>query len=195
MLGRVAGVRDAVHAEEVRRINHGRDHITVLSHGYDVLPVVRKIDGALPRHDSEDVEREQGAGRVNLGIGAIEEIGDHFRALHLRWMVGMLGLIVESGIFLVAFGGKADVVELHFIDSGLGYKLGQGDVIVLDFGIRGVGQTSLPFSRQLSPVRSDLTASSGWLVTRCSSRKMAMRAMACMFSECRKWMSLGRSEI
>src|ERR1700693_5766269 len=76
---------------------------------------------------------------MDLGIGAIEEIGDHFRALPF----GMIGLIVERGIFLVAFGGKADVVELHFIDSGLGYELGQGDVIVLDFGIRGVGPDEL----------------------------------------------------
>ena len=80
---------------------------------------------------------------MNLGIGAIEEIGDHFRALHLCWMVGIRGLEVERGIFLVAFGGKADVIELHFIDSGLGYELGQGDVIVLDFGIRGVGPDEL----------------------------------------------------
>src|SRR6202140_4501362 len=104
---------------------------------------VRKIHGTLPRHDSKDVEREQDAGRMDLGIGAIEEISDHIRALHLRWMIGMLGLVVERGIFLVAFGGKADVIELHFIDSGLGYELGESDVIVLDFGIRGVGPDEL----------------------------------------------------
>src|SRR6202171_2604011 len=75
---------------------------------------------------------------MNLGIGAIEEISNHVRALHLRRMIGMLGLVVERDIFLVAFGGKADVIELHFIDSGLGYKLGERDVIVLDFGIRRV---------------------------------------------------------
>ena len=46
-------------------------------------------------------------------------------------------------IFLVAFGGKADVVELHFIDSGLGYELGQGDVVVLHFGIRGISPDQL----------------------------------------------------
>src|ERR1700732_689321 len=143
MLGRITGVRDAVHAEEVRRINHGRDHVTVLCHRYDVLPGVRKIDGTLPRHDSEHVERQQDAGRMDLGISAIEEISNHVRALHLRRMIGMLGLVVESGIFLVAFGGKADVIELHFIDSGLGYKLGEGDVIVLHFGVRGIGPDEL----------------------------------------------------
>src|SRR6202030_1096833 len=81
--------------------------------------------------------------RMDLRIGAIEEISDHVRALHLRRMIRMLGLIVESGIFLIAFGGKADVIELHFIDSGLGYELGQGDVIVLHFGVRGVGPDEL----------------------------------------------------
>src|SRR5260370_9702300 len=72
---------------------------------------------------------------MDLRIGAIEEIGDYFRALPF----GMIGLEVEPGIFLVAFGGKADVVQLHFINSGLGYELGEGDVIVLPLGARGVG--------------------------------------------------------
>src|SRR4029077_16597048 len=58
-------------------------------------------------------------------------------------MVGMLGLVVERGIFLIAFGRKADVIEPRCIDSGLSYELGQGDVIVLDFGIRGVGPDEL----------------------------------------------------
>src|SRR5258708_40222774 len=80
---------------------------------------------------------------MDLGIGAIEEIGDHFRALHLRWMIGMLGLVVESGIFLVAFGRKADIIELHFIDSGQRYELGEGDVIVLHLGVRRVGPDEL----------------------------------------------------
>src|SRR5437899_7065277 len=48
MLGRVAGVRDAVHANEMRGIDHGREHVTVLGHGYNVLPGMRKIDGTLP---------------------------------------------------------------------------------------------------------------------------------------------------
>src|SRR5208282_1098504 len=113
----------------------------------------RKIDGTLPRHDSEDVEREQGAGGMDLGIGALEKIGDHFRAPR-QWLCGggasphrdgaeprhhticcMFDLIVKSGIFLVALGGKAHVVELHFIDSSLGYKLGERDIVVLDLGV------------------------------------------------------------
>src|SRR5208283_89670 len=56
MLGRVAGAGDAVHAEEVRGIDHGREHVTVPGHGYDVLAGVREIDLTLPGHDSEDVE-------------------------------------------------------------------------------------------------------------------------------------------
>src|SRR5229473_5516077 len=144
MLGRVAGAGDAVHAEEVRGIDHGREHVTVFGHGYDVLPGVRKINGTLPRHDSKDIEREQGAGRMDLGIGALEEIGDHFRArrgkprlyialsvFRVISLIGMIGLKVESGVFLVTFGGKADVVELHFVDSGLSYELGESNVIIL----------------------------------------------------------------
>src|ERR1700677_1036470 len=41
MLRRVARVRNAVHAKEVRRINHGREHVTVLRHRHNVLPRVR----------------------------------------------------------------------------------------------------------------------------------------------------------
>ena len=48
-------------------------------------------------------------------------------------------LICEGGIFLVALGGKADVIELDFIDAGLGYEFGQSYVVVLDFGVRGIG--------------------------------------------------------
>src|SRR5580658_103551 len=135
MLGRVAGARDAVHAEEVRRIDHGRKHVAVLGHGYDILPGVRKIDGTLPRHDSENIKRQQNAGGVNLGIGAINKTRDYLRAR----LFGVLALEVELGIFLVAFSGEADVVKLHFIDSRLGYELGQGYVVVLHLRVRGVG--------------------------------------------------------
>src|SRR5260370_39194498 len=156
MLGRVGGAGDTVHAEEMRGIDHGREHVTVFGHGYDVLPGVRKIDGTLPRHDSEDIEREQGAGRMDLGIGALEEVGDHVRArrgkpslyialdvFRLIGTIGLIGLKVEGGVFLVALGGKANVVELHFIDSGLSYELGECNVILLHLGGRGVGPDQL----------------------------------------------------
>ena len=54
----------------------------MLGHGYNVLPGVGQINRALPRHNSEHVERKKNAGRVNLAIGAVEEIGNHFGALH-----------------------------------------------------------------------------------------------------------------
>src|SRR5208283_6055674 len=90
MFGRVAGMRDPVHAEEVRGIDHGREHVTVPGHGYNVLSGVREIDLTLPGHDSEDVEREQGAGGMDLGIGAAEEVRDHIRALNLFRMAGWM---------------------------------------------------------------------------------------------------------
>ena len=49
----------------------------------------------------------------------------------------------ELGVFLVAFGGEADVVELDFVDAELGYVFGEGDVIVLDLGVRGIGPDQL----------------------------------------------------
>ena len=49
----------------------------------------------------------------------------------------------EQCVFLVAFGGEADVVELDFIDAELGYVLGQGDVIVLHLGVRRIGPDQL----------------------------------------------------
>src|SRR5229473_5985380 len=55
----------------------------------------------------------------------------------------MLGLIKEAGVFLIAFGGEADVVELNLIRAGLGYELGEGDVELLHFGLRGVGPDQL----------------------------------------------------
>src|ERR1700721_996117 len=79
---------------------------------------------------------------MNLGIGAIEEMGNHFRALRDFWMVGMLGLVglkIERGIFLVAFGREADVVELHFVNSRLGHELCQRNVVVLNLHVRWIG--------------------------------------------------------
>jgi hypothetical protein len=36
----------------------------------------------------------------------------------------MFGLVDEAGVFLIAFGGEADVVELDFVGAGLGYEFG-----------------------------------------------------------------------
>ena len=46
-------------------------------------------------------------------------------------------------VFLVAFGGEADVVELDFVDAELRYVLGQGDVVVLNLGVGGIGPDQL----------------------------------------------------
>ena len=56
---------------------------------------------------------------------------------------GLIFLEDELGVFLVAFGGEADVVELDFVDAEMGYVLGQGDVVVLHFGVRGIGPDQL----------------------------------------------------
>ena len=55
----------------------------------------------------------------------------------------ILRLEDEGGVSLVAFGGEADVVELDFVYAELGYVLGQRDVIVLNFGVGGIGPDQL----------------------------------------------------
>src|SRR5258706_15314731 len=57
--------------------------------------------------------------------------------------VGTFGLVEEAGIFLIAFGGEADVVELNLIRAGLGHELGQRDVEILYFGLRRGGPDQL----------------------------------------------------
>ena len=52
-------------------------------------------------------------------------------------------LVSERGVFLIAFGGEADVIELDFIDSGLGDEFGEGDVVVLHLGVGGIGPDEL----------------------------------------------------
>ena len=81
MGGFVAGAGDAVHAEEVRGIDHGAEHVAVVGHADDVLPGVGEVNLALPGHHAEDVEREQDAGGMELGIGFFQEGGDDVGAL------------------------------------------------------------------------------------------------------------------
>ena len=47
----------------------------------------------------------------------------------------MLGLKNEAGIFLIALGREADVIELNFIRTGLCHELGQSDIVILNFWI------------------------------------------------------------
>ena len=55
----------------------------------------------------------------------------------------MLGLKAKAGVFLIAFGREAHVVELHFVDARLGDELRQGDVVVLHLAVRGIGPDEL----------------------------------------------------
>src|SRR5215469_9931501 len=126
---------------------------------------------------------------MQFRVGTLEEVGDHVAAMP----VGMRGLEGKAGIFLVALGGKADIIELNLIDSLLGGLLRQRDIKFRTLAWEGSVHTSLPFSRHGLPVLRDCTASSGWFTTRRSSRKMATRAMACIPCECRKRVNFGRS--
>src|SRR6266568_7669684 len=76
---------------------------------------------------------------MNFSVSTFQEVGDYFRALPFR----VLGLEIKAGIFLVAFGWKTDVVELHFVHARLGHELRQGYVVILHFGIRGIGPDQL----------------------------------------------------
>ncbi len=82
---------------------------------------------------------KQRAGGMKLGIGVFQEVGNHVGAVPLR----MLGLKVEAGVFLIAFGGEAHVVELDFVRAGLSRLLGQSDVVFLHFGLRRIGPNQL----------------------------------------------------
>src|SRR5258707_14841057 len=76
---------------------------------------------------------------MDLGVGAIEEIGNHFGALPF----GVVSLEVERGVFLVTLGGKAHVIKLPFIDSGLGYEISERNVVILHLCIRRIGPDEL----------------------------------------------------
>src|SRR6202011_3568643 len=156
-----------------------------------------KGNGTLPSHHSEDIEREQRASGMNLGIGFLQECGDYVGALRSVWsrirrgqfrgtmfrLGGPLGfggcdgfallrfggtdeasvatwaavvtslvcvrcvtvrgceifLEDETRVFLVAFSGESYIVELNFIGAELGYVLGEGDIVILNFRVGGVG--------------------------------------------------------
>jgi len=57
------------------------------------------------------------------GGSALLRIGGTAEAAVATWV--LLGLVDEAGIFLIAFGGEADVVELNFIGAGLCDELGE----------------------------------------------------------------------
>src|SRR5580692_9596065 len=55
----------------------------------------------------------------------------------------MVRLIQEGGVFLVAFGGEVDVVELNLVRARLGYEFGESDIEILNFGLRRIGPDQL----------------------------------------------------
>src|SRR5438309_10663438 len=103
MFGRVSRKLVAVHAEEVRWIDHGRDYVSVVRHANDVLSGVSEIHVTLPCHHSEDIERNQNSHRMKLRVSAVEEIGNDIGALP----PGMGSFECELRVLLVAFGGEA----------------------------------------------------------------------------------------
>src|SRR5689334_4597630 len=56
MLRSITRGRVAVHSKEMRGINHGRKHITVLGHFRNVLAGMAQVYLPLPRHDAKHVE-------------------------------------------------------------------------------------------------------------------------------------------
>ena len=101
----------------------------------DVLPGMREVHWPLPGHDAENIERQQHACGVKLGVGMLQEVGNHIGTMP----VGMRGLEDEAGVFLFAFGREADIVELDFVGPGFGCFLGERDVVFLHFRLRRIG--------------------------------------------------------
>ena len=115
VLRSIAGMGVAIHAEEVRGIDHGRKHVAVLGHPHDVLPGVRQVDRTLPRHHAEDIQGEQRTRGVQFGVSMFQEVRDDIRPMP----VGVIRLEHKAGVLLVAFSGEAHIVELHFVRARL----------------------------------------------------------------------------
>ena len=150
--GASPGVAVAVHAKEVRGIDHRRHYVAILRHLRNVLPGVRKIDGPLPGHDAKDIQRKQHARRLQFRLRLLQEAGDDIAAMPLR----MLGLKAELRVLLVAFRRKAHVVELNLVGPVFGRKLCQANVVVPNLGVGGVGPDQLAVFPPCSPVAARL---------------------------------------
>ena len=83
MLRSIAGSSIAIHAEEMRWIDHGREHVTVLGHLHDVLAGMVQVHGALPSHNAKHVERYQHTHGVQVGVGPFQKPGDHVVTMQL----------------------------------------------------------------------------------------------------------------
>src|SRR5579863_4063435 len=57
---------------------------------------------------------------------------------------GMLRLKHEACVFLISLSREPHVVELNFVHSRLGSLLGEGDIVLLNLGLRGIGPYQLP---------------------------------------------------
>src|SRR6266446_2134810 len=68
-----------------------------------------------------------------------QEVGNDVGAMPL----GVLGLEVEAGIFLVALRRKAHIVELNFVGTGLSSLLGQRYVVLLYLWVRRISPDQL----------------------------------------------------
>ena len=74
-----------------------------------------------------------------MGIGGVGAgLLDFWGRLCGFWLLRFV-LEDELGVFLVAFGGESYVVELDFVDAEAGHVFGEGDVVVLNFGVAGIG--------------------------------------------------------
>src|SRR5579863_249198 len=72
---------------------------------------------------------------MQLGIGMLQEVRNHVGTVPSR----MVGLEHEASVFLISLSRKTDVVELNFVHAGFRSFLGQGNIVCLYFGLRGVG--------------------------------------------------------
>src|SRR5580704_19322579 len=85
------------------------------------------------------------AGNRVRGGSALLRIGGTAEAAVATWflLAFLLALKDEAGIFLIAFGREANVVEQNFIGAGLGHEPGEGDVVILNLGVGRVGPDQL----------------------------------------------------
>src|SRR5262249_46396741 len=84
-----------------------------------------------------------GALRVFLLTGKLRCREHLVFGMGLRFRLWLAFLEVEHGVFLVAFGGEADVVELDFVHAQAGYVFRNRYVIILHFWIRRIGPDQL----------------------------------------------------
>src|SRR6185437_7510762 len=98
--------------------------VAILCHADDVLAGVREVHLALPRHHTKNIQRKQSAFRVQSSVRTLQEVSNYVGTLPVR----MYLLEGEAGVFLVAFGREADIIELDLIRSTCDGCFGQSNV-------------------------------------------------------------------